>query len=247
MNKEILENLRKLGLSDKEAVVYASLLGLGEVGSSKIIKEAELHGQFVYQALESLEEKGLVQHVIKRGRKKFSAKNPQVLRRLVEQQKTIADEVAAKLQELMVLPPEQRFEVFQGEESYVAHEFDLLEQAKEGSELLVVGGTGDKFNQTMGKHLFEYSILQTKKHITVRYIGSEAQRATMSEMHGRRKLFEIRYLPGLFTGQVNTNVWPDAIGFNIFGEPVTRFTIWNPVVAGSYKQFFETLWKITKQ
>ena len=109
MNKEILENLRKLGLSDKEAVVYTSLLGLGEVGSSKIIKNAELHGQFVYQALESLEEKGLVQHVIKRGRKKFSAKNPQVLRRLVEQQKTIADEVAAKLQELMVLPPEQRF------------------------------------------------------------------------------------------------------------------------------------------
>src|SRR3989344_4707586 len=243
---KILTDLQALGLSDKEAKVYTSLLKLGEVGSSKIIKEAELHGQYVYQALGSLEKRGLVQHVIKNGRKKFSAKNPKVLARLIDQQKVIAENVAAKLQEMMVLPPDQRFEVFHGKESYVAHEFEMLEKAPEGSELLVIGGTGDKFNETMGDRLGEYMSLQVKKNIKVRYLGSEGQRATMSEMHGRRKLFEVRYLPGLFTGQVNTNVWPDAIGFNIFGEPVTRFTIWNPVVAGGYRQFFETLWKLAR-
>ncbi len=246
MDKEIQNGLEKLGLSDKEAKVYIALLKLGEVGSSKIIREAELHGQYVYQTLESLEERGLVQHVIKHGRKKFSAKSPQVLTRLIDQQKTIAESVASKLQELMVLPPDQRFEVFQGRESYVAHEFDLLEQAQEGSELLVIGGTGDKFNETMGNRLGEYAALQIKKNIIIRYLGSEGQRADMPQIHGRRKLFEARYLPGLFTGQVNTNVWPNCLGFNIFGEPVTRFTIWSPVVAGSYRQFFETLWKIAK-
>jgi len=246
VDKEIQNGLEKLGLSDKEAKVYIALLKLGEVGSSKIIREAELHGQYVYQTLESLEERGLVQHVIKHGRKKFSAKSPQVLTRLIDQQKTIAESVASKLQELMVLPPDQRFEVFQGRESYVAHEFDLLEQAQEGSELLVIGGTGDKFNETMGNRLGEYAALQIKKNIIIRYLGSEGQRADMPQIHGRRKLFEARYLPGLFTGQVNTNVWPNCLGFNIFGEPVTRFTIWSPVVAGSYRQFFETLWKIAK-
>lgn len=33
MDKEILQNLEKLGLSGKEAAVYVSLLMLGEVGS----------------------------------------------------------------------------------------------------------------------------------------------------------------------------------------------------------------------
>ncbi len=146
----------------------------------------------------------------------------------------------------MVLPSDQQFEVFQGKESYIAHEFDLLEQAKEGSELLVIGGAGDRFNETMGERLSAYAALQAKKQISIRYIGSESQRAAMPELHGRRKLFQTRYLPGLFTGQVNTNVWPDVLGFNIFGEPVTRFTIWSPVVAGSYRQFFETLWKMAK-
>lgn len=247
MDKEIISSLEKLGLSEKEATVYVSLLRLGEVGSSKIITDTELHGQYVYQALQGLEQKGLSQHVMKRGRKKFSAKSPQTLRRLIEEQRALADSVASKLQEIMILPPEQRFEVFQGRESYVAHEFDLLKQAKQGSELLVIGGTGDRFNETMGKQLFEYAALQVKKNITVRYLGSEGQRASMSDMHGQRKLFEIRYLPGLFTGQVNTNVWPDCLGFNIFGEPATRFTIWSPVVAGSYRQFFETLWKMGRE
>src|SRR3989344_5402504 len=179
---KILDGLQMLGLSEKEAAVYVSLLKLGEGGSSKIIKDAELHGQYV----------------------------------------------------------------FQGKESCTAHEFEMLEKAPEGSELLVIGGTGDKFNETMAERLGEYVSLQVKKNIRVRYIGSEGQRATMPQMHGRRKLFEARYLPGLFTGQVNTNVWPDSIGFNIFGEPVTRFTIWNPVVAGGYRQFFETLWKLAR-
>lgn len=243
----LVDNLKTLGLSEREALVYLALLRVGETGTSPIIRDTNLHGQYVYQALGTLEERGLVQHAIRRGRKKFTAKNPRTLTRLIEHQRVIAQDLAVKLEELMVLPPEQRFEVFQGKEAYVAHEFEILERQPEDSELLVIGGAGDKFNENMGSRIQEYATLQARKNITIRYIGSESQRASMQEMHGRRKLFEVRYLPGLFTGQVNTNIWPDLLCFNIFGEPVTRFTIWNPVVAGSYKQFFETLWRLAKE
>lgn len=245
-NNEIISGLQALGLKEKEALTYLALLELGEVGSSKIILKTGLHGQFIYQALSSLEKKGLIQHVIKRGRKKFSAKNPKTLARLVERQKTLADSITEKLFLLFSLPPEQNFEVFQGSESYIAHEFDMLHRAKEESELLIIGGSGDAFNEVMQFRLHEYTALQLKKHITMRYIGSENQRQAMSKLHGARKNFIVRYLPGLFTGQVNTNVWPDALGFNIFGDPITRFTLYSPVVAGSYRQFFETLWKLAK-
>ncbi|MES2953292.1 MAG: helix-turn-helix domain-containing protein [Patescibacteria group bacterium] len=243
----LTEDLRKLGLSEKEALVYLSLLRHGESGSSKIITDTGLHGQYVYQALESLEGRGLTQHVIKRGRKKFSAKSPTAIARLIDQQKLLADSLVGKLEKLMVLPQEQQFEVYQGKESYIAHEFDLLEKAEEGSELLVIGGTGDQFYETMGERLNTYDSLRRKKSISIRYIGSEGQRATLAKTHGKREKFEIKLLPGLFTGSVNTNVWPDSLGFNIYGEPVTRFTITSTVVAGSYRQFFETLWKMARQ
>ncbi|MFS6744375.1 helix-turn-helix domain-containing protein, partial [Staphylococcus aureus] len=85
--KDIVRDLESLGLKAKEALVYISLLELGEVGSSHIAKKTGLHTQFIYMALDALEKHGLTQHVIRRGRKKFSAKHPQALVRLVEQQK----------------------------------------------------------------------------------------------------------------------------------------------------------------
>src|SRR3990167_10333976 len=75
MNGDIIMSLEALGLKKKEARVYLALLELGQVGSSKIIQRTGLHGQFVYQALEGLEEKGLAQHAIQAGRKKLDRKS----------------------------------------------------------------------------------------------------------------------------------------------------------------------------
>lgn len=242
----IVKELEQFGLDEHSAMVYIALLRLGETGTSPIIRETGLHGQYVYKSLERLEAEGLVQHVIKRGRRKYSSKSPRTLVHLAKARKANAEVLASKLDELMVLPPEQAFEVYQGRESYIAHEFDMLERAEEGSELLIIGGSGDKFNSIIGSRLGEYANLQSKKNIKIKYIGSESEREKTSSLHGGRKNFSIKYLPGLFTGQVNTNIWPDAIGFNIYGEPVTRFTIFSSIVAGSQKQFFEALWKIAK-
>jgi len=245
-NKSILNDLKLLGLKDNEATVYLALLELGEVGSSKIIKKTNLHGQYVYNCLGTLEEKGLIQHLIKNGRKKFTAKNPRILVSLIERQKEIARSVVEKLKEAMVMPPHQHFETYQGEESYIIYEFELLKNAPEGSELLVIGGSGDDFAKNMNKNLYSYEKLRIEKNISIRYIGSENQKKELMRSKNHRELFEYRILPGLFTGMVNTNIWPASIGFNIFGSPVTVFSISNPVIAGSYKQFFETLWRIGK-
>jgi sugar-specific transcriptional regulator TrmB len=245
-NSEIRANLKSLGLREKEAAVYLALLELGEVGSSKVVKKTGLHGQFIYASLESLEQKGLAQHVVKRGRKKFSAKNPKMLVQLIDRQKRIAEEVAEKLNEMILIPARNEFEVFQGKESYVAHEFDLLNQSPDGCELLIIGGAGDKFSENMGDEIKRYEKLRVMKKITVRYIGSADQKEYLEKNNKTRLFFKYRVLPGMFTGMVNTNIWPGAIGFNIFGEPVTNFTISSSVIAGSYKQFFETLWKLAK-
>lgn len=245
-NSEIWNNLKSLGLGEKEIMVYLALLSLGEVGSSKIVKLTTLHGQFVYNALESLEKKGLVSHIIKRGRKKFMAKNPKVLERLADYQKNVAQRVAEKLSRVMVLPAEQEYEVFQGKETYISHEFELLSQAEISSDLLIIGGSGDGFLKHMGEELKKYERLRINKKIKIRYIGSEDQLEYLKDNAKNRKLFEYRILPGLFTGMVNTNIWPNVLNFNMFGQPVTSFQIHNPVIAGSYKQFFQTLWRLAK-
>lgn len=239
-----LKSLEELGLDDKTARVYLSLLRLPETGTTALMRATDLHGQYVYQALDRLEELSLVQHVVKHGRKKFSAKHPRSIARLIDRKKQIADELAESLATQVNLPKNQRFEIFQGQESYTAHEFDLLHEADEGSELLIIGGSGDQFVKTMANNLATYESERLTKRLTVRYIGSTSQRDELAKKARERELFAFRLLPGLFTGAVNTNIWPKALSFNIFGDPVMSFVVWNPLIAGSYRSFFETLWQM---
>src|SRR3989344_535645 len=171
---ESLKGLRELGLDEKEATVYLALLQLPDTGTTALIRTTGLHGQYVYQALARLEKLGLAQHVVKRGRKKFSAKHPKALARLIDRKKQVADELAESLAEQVTLPLNQRFEVFQGKESFIAHEFDLLAEAPEGAELLVIGGSGDQFFKTMASNLASYESERLKKQVTVRHIGSSS-------------------------------------------------------------------------
>ena len=246
MRSDLEKDLLGLGLASKEALVYLALLSLGLVGSSKIIAESGLHGQFVYQAIQTLEQKGLVQHVIQNGRKKFSAKPPSVLLNLIEQQRRTAETVVSQLQSVLTMPAPQQLEVFQGQDSYVAQEFELLEQASVGSELLVIGGLGDKFHSIMGEDIHTYNNRSIKKRIKIRYMGCESQREELKKIVSTRPNFQFRLLPGEFGGEVNTNIWPDCISYNIFGTPVNKITLRSKTIAESQRQFFETLWGMGK-
>lgn len=255
-DKQLIKSLEKLGLTVKEARVYTALLDMGQVGSSKIVRATGLHGQFVYQALASLEEKGLVQHVIRNGRRKFNANPPKRLAILAERQRLAAEEAIHQLEAAIGHGQLQQFEVFQGDESYVAHEFDLLDRAPRGCELLIIGGEegpesdkpkGGAFLKVMGARMDEYERIREQKEVRIRYLGGEKQRMNLAWYRSNRKYFIYRILPGLFTGLVNTNVWPDTISFNMFGDPVIAFMITNVNLAKSYQQFFETLWRIARE
>jgi hypothetical protein len=196
--------------------------------------------------LEALEHKGLVQHVVKRGRKKFSAKHPHALVRLVAEQHHRANALSAKLEQLVAMSKDQRFEVFQGNESYVAHEFDLLREAPLGSEVLIICGSGDRFTDEMKDRIVDYEQLRRKRKVAIRYVGSLDQKEYLEHNSGVRAQFSYRLLPGLFTGEVSTDIWPHAIAFNVYGDPVTSTVHYNELIAGSYRQFFEVLWKMGK-
>src|SRR3989344_1184734 len=97
-NKDLLNKLQELGLSEKEAAVYLALLPRQDTGTTKLIRATGLHGQFVYAALAKLEDLGLAKHVIQGGRKKFSANTPNRLMSLVEEKRLSAQSIAKELQ-----------------------------------------------------------------------------------------------------------------------------------------------------
>lgn len=224
-----------------------ALLPYRDIGSSKLIRATGLHGQFVYNALEKLQEKGLARHVIQNGRKKFSAQSPNRLLSLIEEKKLAAQSITKELQNRFAGKHEQDFEVYQGEEAFIAHQMNLLIRQPVGAPIDVLATQTEQYMETLEKYGMseEYEKLRIEKKIGVRYIGSETQRARLEEWEKNRGLWTHRFLPKLSTGIMSIDIWADNVTFITYGEPFLCFTLINKEAADGYRQFFDSLWALS--
>jgi sugar-specific transcriptional regulator TrmB len=248
-NEHLLGKLGEFGLSDKEARVYIALLPYRDIGSSKLIRATGLHGQFVYNALEKLEQMGLAKHVVQRGRKKFSANTPARILSLLEERKLSAQTVVKQLQQRFAGAREQDVEIFQGDSAFAAHQINMLENAPEGSAICVIASETDRYELILEQEglLDEFLKILKERNLFIRYIGAEAQRARLKKLHEVAPSWTYRILSGHKTGAMDTDIWHDNITLNIFGDPVLAITITGTEIAEGYRQFFENLWLLAKE
>jgi len=244
---EIFDDLHELGLDKNEVIVYLSLLKLGEVGASKIVRDTGLHGQTVYDALYNLEGKNLVRYNLEKGRKKFLAQSPSILIDLIERKKKVASEIVEKIEKKFSTLDFQDIEILKGQESFISNEFKLLKEMPDESILLVFGGTGDSFIKNLKNQYNEYDFQRNKKNIVVKYLGSEVQKDYLTKSKDTRKNFEYRFLPDVFSGVTNICIFADsAINIYLYDETLTTITIRNKKIVESYIGFFESLWGLGK-
>jgi len=244
----IYKKLEELGLSEKEARVYVSLLGFGDmVGSGKIITSTGLHGQFIYAALAELEKLGLVRVATVRGRKKFAANSPTGLSALIERKKVVANEVAQDLLKFSGREHTQDFQVFQGREAYIANEFALLKQAHTNEVWRIIGGSGDIFMELLGHDFPLYEEERKRKHITVLYLSTESKKDVWPQVAAKRSDFSIRSITGYTQNNTNTLIRPHSVSINSFAEPVLAYYLYSKATAEGYQNFFDALWNLAEK
>ncbi len=246
-SNHLLDQLKELGLSQKEAQVYLALLPRHDTGTSKIIRATGLHGQFVYDALERLETLGLAKHVIQNGRKKFSANTPNRLVVLVDEKRLKAHAVARELQQRFQGSHEQDFEVYKGLDAFRTHEFELLERMPEGSTVDVIGGSKNQFIEIIGEEMEEYEKIRNRKNIHVRLLTTVDQAERFIAMANTRKNFSYRIIPFLESGITDADIWPNCLVLKFYGDPILAFALTSKEIAESYRQFFEALWKSARE
>ncbi|MDA8611493.1 hypothetical protein N9L18_01345, partial [Candidatus Pacebacteria bacterium] len=223
------------------------LLKLGEVGASKIVKDTSLHGQTVYDSLHSLEEKNLARHSLQKGRKKFLAQNPSILKDLIERKKIVADEIVEKIENKFSTVDFQDIEIIKGLDSFFTNEIKLLGDTKKGAEILVFGGSGDSYVKSLGNNAEEYDYQRNKKEVVVKYIGGENEKNFLKDLVVDRPRFKYRYIHQALSGVTNITVYGDhALVIYLFDQTVTKIIIRNKKIVQSYTDFFHGLWKMAE-
>ena len=112
----ISEKLQKIGLNEKEAKIYTSLLELGETNVQRISKKSKIKRTTIYNVLETLKEKGLISIIIKKKRKYYVATDPRELEyKLEEQKNTLKNLIPELLSITNLIDKKPKIKYFEGE------------------------------------------------------------------------------------------------------------------------------------
>jgi HTH-type transcriptional regulator, sugar sensing transcriptional regulator len=93
-------DLQKIGLTEKEAMVYLASLELGESSVQKIAQKAKVNRATTYVILEQLLAKGVVASVEQGSKRFFVATGPYALKQVIRQQSEEISDKKAKLEKL---------------------------------------------------------------------------------------------------------------------------------------------------
>lgn len=93
--------LEDLGLSEKEAKVYLSLLEVDNDSVLDLAEKTKINRTTIYPVLESLAKKGLISEVKVDKKVRFQAEPPERLETFVERQKIVLEEHAKRLKDVI--------------------------------------------------------------------------------------------------------------------------------------------------
>ena len=100
-NEALIKHLKKIGLSEKSSIIYATLIETGGCFPSRLAEITHINRSTVYKILLDLSIKGLVTEIEKGKKLFYQPENPDKLLRYTKMQAEIANDAYEKTQELM--------------------------------------------------------------------------------------------------------------------------------------------------
>ena len=232
---EIKKVLQDSGLSEGETKVYLSLLKLGSVPVSKIKEDTELHRTTIYDFLEKLLNKGLVNYVVKNNIKFYKATHPNKLLDFVKEKEENIKEILPELKELAEFRQEElKVEVYKGQEGFKTLLNDMI---RVGDNMVALGIDEIRFKKKFPILIENYFKKEEEKGMKERLLTSED-----AEFIYKKKTANYRFIPKEFFNPTPIMVYGKRV-VTIIWEPFTLISIENSELAESYRKHFELLWK----
>ena len=244
----IVEELAVAGLSAGETRVYVALLELGSSTTGPISARAGISAAKVYPVLEKLLKKGLASFVFKNNVRFYSACSPNRLIDFLHKKEEALHknllEVEGMLPQLKGLRMPERYsvEMFFGLEGIKSAADEALEALSSGDEVLAAGlteGKGDVFN----RYWLSWNKKRLSKKVGCRLLFTG--RSKYSKNYSKHPRTSIRYLSEVYPAAID--VMGDKVLIFTYGDNPACVVITNREIAFSFKNFFESLWKIAKK
>ena len=238
---DIIDSLQKLGFSQTESTIYLSLLKLKEATAVTISKHTNLHRRTIYDNLNLLHRKGLINKVQRKKINYFQATNPKALHFLIEEKldltKNIMPFLSQKFEENKKTPNISVYNGIQGTKA-------ILEDLISTKDTIYWVGGSYKFGDLLK---YSKSFVEEKlKKLEIKAVQASYDKS--KELQRFIKKDNIRVLPKEFLSSVGYAICKDKVAIGILEEDeMTTILIESESVAKAFKNYFNALWMIGRK
>jgi sugar-specific transcriptional regulator TrmB len=247
-----------VGLSEKEALIYASLITLGGAFPSQIAQQAKLNRTTVYKILLGLSIKGLVNEIKKKNKIFYQVEKPEKLLRYVKSQATLAHDRIEKVEKLIpdfeglfaafIDKPKIRY--FEGLEGILSIYEDQISGTKK-YEMLAFSNASELENVFPAKFFENYRRTKEKIGITTRGIipNTKEDKTFVPRLYeGFKKevIPQTKYVPASqfsFKGEIVIYADKKVSIVNLNKERLTGLIIEDETIHNMMRMIFELSWE----
>lgn len=249
-----------LGLTKNEVTIYITLLKRGPSSAYELSKLSGIYRVHVYDKLEQLIEKGLVTYVIVGRRKTYQAASPVKILDLIEERKRKLDqqrneaerEIKHLIEFVNIQKSDTTVEVFRGNEGLkffikdVLRVCSVLSKKPTAREVLITGIDDKRYYEAIPAFMPQYFREAKRIGIIERVITLHKKGIFRFDKKTAPTTY-YRFLDGKQFNPTNTFVYGSKVALVCWGTPVTVIMIENKLMADTYRDHFEHLWKIAKK
>ena len=236
------EQLAELGLTDNEVRIYLALLKGGSMNPSEISQKLGLHRGYVYDALDRMQEKGVVSSLLQDNKKQFKVVPPENIIELLKLKLENFKEIVPKLNEISGSQREDtKVALHKGKRVYRILINDIISNLKKGDEVLLIGVDEQVLLQQVEPiYLEQYFATIKRKNIREKVIMKKGKKK-YSISNVSHKFLDEKYI-----GNTEQIIYGNKVAIFILGNPYYLVIMENEDIADTYRKQFSLMWKIAK-
>ena len=245
------QDLLKIGFTNNEAEVYLILLELKEAKAYDITKYVAISRSHVYDSLNNLLNKGVINYIIKNKKRLYRITDPRKLLNILEEKEEEIQKQKDDLnKEIELLKEEDKIstskvEVYEGVEGIKYILDDVIRDGidKKFKEILVMNSfSKEEFVKSVPEYIWNrFWNLREKYKIPSRQLFTKEKTIT-KHPYVKTKVLPKEY----FNNKVVHSIYGNKMIYFIFALKPLVIKIESEEVAELYKNQFELLWRIAK-
>lgn len=245
---EVLDSLKKFGLSEKEAKVYLACLELGDSLASDISLKSSLPRTLIYDILERLIDLGLISYSVRDNKKYFSAASPKEILRIIKEKENAVKETLPQLIELQKIKGIKRpkVEIYEGKDGMKTVMNNILRSNVKN--FLAYGSSRSSF-EVIPAFMEEWHKERIKRKVVMKilYNNTKEAREKVKTRTKSLKFVNYKFMPIELESPTATVIYNNKVVLQSWIKEPFAVVIESEEMADNQRRYFDELWKIARR